>query len=321
MAAWTDNEVGLLISLWGDSTIQAELEGCKKNRDVYERIAKKMREAGFDRTGVQCRDKIKKLKGDYRKVKDHNNQTGNNRKTFRFYDAMNAIMGDKPTTTPPVMIDTSLESSFQSQSETDGHEADESNREGDSNEELQMEKKGKEAEKKGESTDTADTATGPELAYDEKLDEKDKKAGGKEVKAEKPPSQKRKKKEESKKDKVERMLDKFCETIGKSQQESDRLFISLEEKRIKLDHDLMEMERQRQREESERLEMRRREDREFQLKLFSMMCQGQGMQRSTGAMPYGMPSYSSYPPGEATWPSYGSTEDTIGSSDQWKPPQ
>ena len=57
MAAWGDN-VTCLIMLWSDDAVQAKLEGCKKNRDVFKRISKDMREAGFDRSGVQCHDKI-----------------------------------------------------------------------------------------------------------------------------------------------------------------------------------------------------------------------------------------------------------------------
>jgi len=54
MAAWSDNEVTCLITLWSDDGVQEKLEGCKKNRDVFERISKDMREAGFDRSGIQC---------------------------------------------------------------------------------------------------------------------------------------------------------------------------------------------------------------------------------------------------------------------------
>jgi len=43
-------------------------------------------------------------------VRDHNNQTGNERKIWRFYEAMNPVMADKHTSTPLVMIDTSVES-------------------------------------------------------------------------------------------------------------------------------------------------------------------------------------------------------------------
>ena len=77
--AWSRDEVLKLIENWGDSAIQAQLEGCKRNQDVYDRIAADLRDAGFERTGKQCREKIKKLKGDYRKIKDKRNKTGEGR--------------------------------------------------------------------------------------------------------------------------------------------------------------------------------------------------------------------------------------------------
>ena len=134
------------------------------------------------------------------------------------------------------------------------------------------------------------------------------KEDGKEVKAEKPVVQKTKKRE-SKRDKTEKVLDKFCETISKSQQESDRLFVALEEKQMKLDYDLMELERERQREESAWLEIRRKEEREFQLHLFSMVCQGSG---SRGAMPY-MPDF--YSSGQGSWKGHHSSDDNSSVSD------
>ena len=73
MVSWTEQT-------WSDSDIQFQLEGCKKNREIYEKIA---------RNAVQCRDKIK---GEYRKIKDHSNETGNNKKHWRFYDAMNKVL-------------------------------------------------------------------------------------------------------------------------------------------------------------------------------------------------------------------------------------
>ena len=104
--SWTDEEVFKLIELWGDDTIQAKLEGCKRNKDVYEKIARGMREAGYARTAVQCRDKAKKMKAEYRKIKDGHNQTGTERKHWRFLDALDNVLGDKPSTHPPVVDDT-----------------------------------------------------------------------------------------------------------------------------------------------------------------------------------------------------------------------
>ena len=51
---WMDEEVFKLIELWGDDAIQAKLEGCKRNKDVYEKIAQGMREAGCAQTAEQC---------------------------------------------------------------------------------------------------------------------------------------------------------------------------------------------------------------------------------------------------------------------------
>lgn len=56
------------------------VEGCKKNWEVYEKISKLMSKTGYDRIGIQCREKIKKLKVDYCKVKDKNKQTGKTEK-------------------------------------------------------------------------------------------------------------------------------------------------------------------------------------------------------------------------------------------------
>ena len=62
-----DEEVFKLIDVWGDDAIQTQLEGCKRNKDVYEKIARAM-EAGYERSADQCRDQAKKLKVEYIKI-------------------------------------------------------------------------------------------------------------------------------------------------------------------------------------------------------------------------------------------------------------
>lgn len=64
-----------------------------------------MNDAGFDRTASQCRGKIKKLRAEYKKVKDNNRQTENNRKTCKFYERLDSVLGSKPATRPPIVID------------------------------------------------------------------------------------------------------------------------------------------------------------------------------------------------------------------------
>ena len=84
-ATWSDGETFKLVELWGDEEIQALLEGCARNKHLYDKIAARMVEAGYERNGVQCRDKIKKLKGEFKKIKDNNNETGRKRKVWKFY--------------------------------------------------------------------------------------------------------------------------------------------------------------------------------------------------------------------------------------------
>ena len=69
-----------------------------------------MEDSGYSETAVQCREKIKKLKKDYKKVNDKNRPTGTGTTVWKFYDAVKDILGNKPATRPPVAIDTSVES-------------------------------------------------------------------------------------------------------------------------------------------------------------------------------------------------------------------
>ncbi len=104
--AWSDCEVRVLIGIWGENDIQEELDGAIRNKIVYEQIAKKMREQGYERDIIQCRNKIKNLKKDYRTAKDNNNETGRGRKTCKFFNELDSILGHRPATTPPVVLDT-----------------------------------------------------------------------------------------------------------------------------------------------------------------------------------------------------------------------
>ena len=106
---WNKETTLSLIEIWGDDRIQAQLEGAHRNRNVYLKIARQMSEAGYQRTLEQCRDKIKKLKGKYRKVKDKDGKTGEGRNNWDYFEAMDSILGHKPATHPPVVIDTMAE--------------------------------------------------------------------------------------------------------------------------------------------------------------------------------------------------------------------
>lgn len=65
-----------------------------------------MNSAGYTKSSDQCWDKAKKLKTTYRKIKDKHNKIGDGRKKWPFLDTMDAVLGDRPSTRPTVLIDT-----------------------------------------------------------------------------------------------------------------------------------------------------------------------------------------------------------------------
>ena len=67
-----------------------------------------MKEKGFNRDAEQCKAKIKNLKTEYRQAKDNNNKSGRGRKTFKHYDELDAVLGHRPASRPPVVLDATV---------------------------------------------------------------------------------------------------------------------------------------------------------------------------------------------------------------------
>ena len=75
-ATWSKDEILKLIDVWGQENIQTQLEDSKRNQTVYEKIAKELQEAGYNRTYSQCRDKIKKTEENIEKLKIRRRRQG-----------------------------------------------------------------------------------------------------------------------------------------------------------------------------------------------------------------------------------------------------
>lgn len=88
---WTDPEIVELLQLWSDESVQLELESSLRNQRVFDRIAHVLREKGIYRTGDQCREKIKKMKLEYRRIKDNHKM-----RTWKFYDVMDRVLANRP---------------------------------------------------------------------------------------------------------------------------------------------------------------------------------------------------------------------------------
>uniref|UniRef100_A0A8C5E5P8 1-aminocyclopropane-1-carboxylate synthase-like protein 1 n=1 Tax=Gouania willdenowi TaxID=441366 RepID=A0A8C5E5P8_GOUWI len=91
---WTDPEIVELLQLWSDDSTQIELESSLRNQRVFDRIAHVLREKGIYRTGDQCREKIKKMRLEYRRIKDNHKL-----RSWKFYDVMDRVLANRPAVT------------------------------------------------------------------------------------------------------------------------------------------------------------------------------------------------------------------------------
>lgn len=230
---WKDDETLALINIWGDDVVQAQLEGCKRNKSVYEKISKAMKDGGYERTAEQCREKAKKLKMDYRKIKDKHRVTGTGRKTWKFLEPLDQVLGDKPTTEPPVVVDTSHTES------------------------VEIEKGGSTSVTEENLSDDAPTSLTDGELSGTSTDNQSISSDNMQLKSRTKKATKRKNRE----DWIEKLIDTVADKMIAASAESDQKFIELEEKRLKFEM-----------EEKEREERMRKEEREFQLRVFSMMC-------------------------------------------------
>lgn len=282
--SWTDEETFGLLDAWGDETIQSLLEGCKRNKHVYERIAHELEENGFERTWSQCRDKIKKLKKEYKNIKDYHNETGRKRKKeWKFFEKMDEILGTKPATRPEVLVDTLA---------GDENEIDRAcgSEEGEELEDMSEKRPVTENEEKEvddkEAKDKNVEKNNSEGENKNKNDEKGKKEE-KDMEKDKNKEKKDKKERKTARDsKLDKSLNTVVTVVTKAQKESDQMFLAFEEKRLKLDETLLMMEDRRMREDKEREERQRKEEREFQLRMMMVL------QR----VPVAPPTLPSYPP-------------------------
>jgi hypothetical protein len=213
MATWSKEETLKLIEIWGDDRIQAQLEGVHRNQDVFNKIAREMGESGFDRTFQQCRDKLKKLKSEYRKLKDKQGKTGEGkRKDWDYFDAMDAILGTKPATQPPVIVDT-LQDTSDIQADVSGPDCDEI------------------AAELGSNVSASEESSVPKSTPS--------------------PSPAAMKRSRKRKEKADNSVAEMLQKVTEYQCATEQKLLELEEKRFKLEEKQMEREAQLRREERE----------------------------------------------------------------------
>ena len=67
---WSDDEVQVMLGIWGDASVQRQLKGTVRNSHVFDKIVKELASKGYKRDEKQCRGKLKQLKKKYKEVVD-----------------------------------------------------------------------------------------------------------------------------------------------------------------------------------------------------------------------------------------------------------
>ncbi|XP_074114033.1 uncharacterized protein LOC141537097 [Cotesia typhae] len=80
---------------------QSDLTSGKiSQKKVWLKISDQLRAHGHNVTGPQCQSKFSGMKKTYKKIKDHNNKSGNSAKHWPYLTLMDELMGDKPFISP-----------------------------------------------------------------------------------------------------------------------------------------------------------------------------------------------------------------------------
>ncbi|KAF5894586.1 zinc finger and SCAN domain-containing protein 29-like, partial [Clarias magur] len=93
MEKWTDEDVQALLNIYSEEKIQKEFESSARNARVYQQISARLEALGIRHSPQRCREKIKKMKQDYKKIKDHNRVNGANRRSGKWFERLDAILG------------------------------------------------------------------------------------------------------------------------------------------------------------------------------------------------------------------------------------
>ena len=159
---------------------------------------------------------MKKPKTDYRKVKDKNGKTGRGRSICKYFDALDAILGHRPATKPPLLLDTAAEEMIVASTiiTTDAGESEEESPVDD-----------------GSSSTTTTTTT----EGDDKLSSQTNQKLSTGI---------RERPTKKTKEKIESVMKNVVKDVVEAQQRSDEMFLKMEEKRMQYEADQKKQERE-----------------------------------------------------------------------------
>ena len=91
-----------MLEKWGDENLQLRLKSCTRNKPIWQEIGDFLMTCGYkDRDGEACKPPLHTLVTAYRQYKDGKRHTS---KKPPFFDELDKILSDKPSTQPKVVI-------------------------------------------------------------------------------------------------------------------------------------------------------------------------------------------------------------------------
>ena len=105
---WEDFHVKLLVSCWQKQRLEFG-KGKATKKDIFNRIANEFNSISTDVkvTGEQCSRKWLKLEASHKKITDHNNTTGADKKTWKYFHEMESCIGGNPNVRPKFTLESS----------------------------------------------------------------------------------------------------------------------------------------------------------------------------------------------------------------------
>ncbi|KYN06787.1 hypothetical protein ALC62_02268 [Cyphomyrmex costatus] len=102
---WTTSCVLLLLQTYKENE-EKFTNGKQSQKKTWEKISKILKCKGHI-TRPMCAAKLKSLKKTYKSVKDHNNKSGNDRKSWQFFEIMDEIFSKKAWCAPVAIASSS----------------------------------------------------------------------------------------------------------------------------------------------------------------------------------------------------------------------
>ncbi|XP_052008078.1 myb/SANT-like DNA-binding domain-containing protein isoform X2 [Xyrauchen texanus] len=103
---WSVDEISALLNIWADENVQRQIDGVCRNEEVIKYIVAELSKLCIKRTTVQVREKLKKLRAQYKSVKTHNGQSGAQRKNFPWFKIMDGVLGHRHAVSEETTHDT-----------------------------------------------------------------------------------------------------------------------------------------------------------------------------------------------------------------------